>query len=108
MSKEFKERNQVKKDVELIRRKLKRLPFVSMTKKSMKISTSNVFTSGADGVDERGRPVSRVFKQDRPHISLSGPNGKLVWPKDQATGKSTEVNLISKGQLCHGHLGRFG
>jgi hypothetical protein len=117
VAKTFKERNQVKKNVELNTQEiLKGLPFVLDNKEIAfeddDLDVVNVFTSGAEVVVDGARqtPVSRVFasKIDRDIIIVKDTDGKLVsaTKKDQATGKSTDVNIISKGgSLCHRHLG---
>jgi hypothetical protein len=108
IAKDFKERNQVKKDVELNTQEiLKGLPFAFNGREisfgDEDLDVKNVFTSGAEVVVDgvRQTPVSRVFtsKKDGDIIIVKDTNGNLVsaTKKDQTTGKSTEVNLISKG-----------
>jgi hypothetical protein len=87
IAKEFKERNQVKKHVELNTQEiLKGLPFVFDDKEiafdDEDLDVTNVFTTGAEVVDDGARqtPVSRVFtsKIDRDIIIVKDTNGKLV------------------------------
>ncbi len=105
---EFKERNQVKNDVELNTQKiLKGRPFVfdeeEIAFADEDLDVLNVFTSGAEVVVDGVRQalVSRVFtsKTDRYIIIVKDTDGELVsaTKKDKTTGKTTEVTLISKG-----------
>jgi hypothetical protein len=86
---------------------LKGLPFVFNDRElsfgDEDLDVINVFTSGAEVVNDGARqtPLSRVStsKKDRDIIIIKDTNDDLVsaTKKDQTTGKSTEVNLISKG-----------
>jgi hypothetical protein len=104
----FKERNQVKNGVALNVQEISNgLPFVidgqEISFADEDLNVINVFTSGAEVVVDgvRQTPVSRVFtsKKDPEILIVKDTNGKLVsaTKKDKTTGKSTEVNLISKG-----------
>jgi hypothetical protein len=105
----FKERNQVKNEVVLNVQEISNaLHFVIDDKEisfeDKDLNVINVFTPGAKVVIDRGvgqTPVSRVFtsKKDPSILIVKDTNGKLVsaTKTDKITGKSTEVNLISKG-----------
>ena len=107
IAKKFKERNQVKNGVMLNVQEISNGPLVfndqEISLEDEDLDVINVFTPGAEVVVDgvRQTPVSRVFtsKKDRDIIIVKDTDGKLVsaTKKDQTTGKSTEVNLISRG-----------
>jgi hypothetical protein len=108
VAKKFKERSQVKDEVELKLQDIsKGLPFVfddqDISFGDEDLDVINVFTLDAkvmvDGASQTA--VSRVFtsKRDPDILIVKDTNDNLVSAikKDKTTGKSTEVILISKG-----------
>jgi hypothetical protein len=111
--KKFKERNQVKNEVALhVQDISKGRPFViddqEISFADEDLDVVKVFTSGAAVVVDGARqtPVSQVFrsKKDPNILIVKDANGKLVsaTKTDKTTGKSTEVNLISKKGNAYG------